>query len=92
MSIPPHRLKPIFMSIGGPQAHVNSKSLPWQSGHFERCLTADHAHGAPLTGQSTPLPRLVPQRVDELPDFVALAVDLLCGFLRQLAMDSQLLF
>jgi len=38
------------------------------------------------------LGRFIPQRVDKLPDFVALAVDLLRGFLRQLPMDPQLLF
>lgn len=38
-----------------------------------------------------PLPRFIPQRVNKLPDFVALAVDLLCGFLRQLPMDPQFL-
>ena len=37
------------------------------------------------------LPRFIPQRINELPDFVALAVNLLCGFVRQLAMDAQLL-
>jgi hypothetical protein len=41
---------------------------------------------------SMTLPRVIPQRINELPDFVALAVNLLCGFLRQLAMDPQLLF
>lgn len=42
--------------------------------------------------RSMTLPRVIPQRINELPDFVALAVNLLCGFLRQLAMDPQLLF
>ena len=57
-----------------------------------RHLTVDPARGARLTDYSMPLPRLIPQRINELPDFVALAVDLLCGFLRQLPMDPQLLF
>jgi len=49
-------------------------------------------HLACLHRLSMPLPRFIAQRINKLPDFVALAVDLLRGFLRQLPMYPQLLF
>ena len=41
---------------------------------------------------SVSCPRLIPQRINKLPNLVALALHFLCRLLRELLVDPQLLF